>query len=118
MSNPLADAIREVLVAAPEFRKVAEQLPTIFGTITHFNEKTGKATVLYNDPLTNYEVTKSDVNVTCLRGLHNQIKKGDVAIVTFPYGYSMTPIILNVIPAEGEKHLMPGYMSTNLSQGC
>lgn len=118
VSNPLVQAIREVMLSAPEFQKVAGQFPTLFGVITHFNNNTGKASIVYNDPITSTDVVKSNVSVGCLRGVHNRVNVGDIAVLAFPYGHSEMPIVMNIIPGDNDKVLMPGYMSTSLSQGC
>lgn len=117
MSNPLIQAIREVMISSPEFRSIAEKSPTVFGTITHYNDQTGKANITYKDPVNNFDVIKSNIDVTRFRGVYNRINVGDFVVICFPYGDSNRPIVLNVIPPDGEKVRMPGYMSTSVSQG-
>jgi len=117
MANPLQEAIREVVVNSPEFKKVANKVFEIFGIITYFDEESHKVSVTFSDPITGYEKHKADVEVSGLRGVHSSIRVGDLALISFPYGHTELPIINAIIPADGEKHIMPGYFSTNISQG-
>ena len=118
MSNPLVEAIREVVSNSPEFKSVSSRVPSLFGQITLYNENTNKVSIAYADPATGFEKTKADVDVSCFRGIHNGIEIGDTVIINFPYGYSELPVIQAIIPADGEKNIMAGYMSTNISKGC